>query len=104
MQKIKVFFSHWGIGKGPGREEEEGGGRQPEPWSRDPRALGVLAVRDGEWREGLRNGKEDKAALRAWPQVTGTACAGALKEMISRVLDSSAVDIRKARAHFVSRA
>ena len=29
-----------------------------------------------------------KAALCAWPQVTGTNCAGALKEMISRVLEN----------------
>ena len=28
-----------------------------------------------------------KAGLCPWPQVTGTDCAGALKEMISRVLD-----------------
>ena len=31
-----------------------------------------------------------KAGLCPWPQITGTDCAGALKEMISRVLDSQA--------------
>ncbi len=48
--------------------------------------------------------KPSKAGLCPWPLIRHTACVVALKEMISRVLDSSAVDIRKARAHFVSRA
>ena len=32
--------------------------------------------------------KPSKAGLCPWPQVTGTDCAGALKEMISRVLEN----------------
>ena len=73
-------------------------GRPREPGSRDPRALGVLAgslgagrlqgvrpcecgrlLEGGEWRGGLRNGRADKAALRAWPQVTGTACGSGVQ-------------------------
>ena len=44
----------------------------------------------GRWGVARRfaSPKPSKAALRAWPQVTGTDCAGALKGMISRVLEN----------------
>ena len=91
-----------------GREGERGDkgarrirGRPPEPWSRNAELLACLpegrlgrgagrlqggrpceCVRllgGGEWLGALRNGREDKAALRAWPQVTGTACGSGVQ-------------------------
>ena len=45
------------------------------------------ASSNGEVTREFACSEASKAGLCPWPQVTGTACAGALKEMISRVLD-----------------
>ena len=51
----------------------------------------ALASASASWDVGVPRefacSEVSKAALCAWPQVTGTDCVGALKEMISRVLD-----------------
>ena len=94
-----AFFVRFGESASADSERRQGdgrgaGGRSFLFWREAASRRPPLRVRPPLGRWGVAHEftctQGSKAGLCPWPLVTGTDCAGALKEMISRVLDSLA--------------